>query len=74
MAVPSRQAVSPLCSVYQEMGLEPMEGRGSSPSAGSPGAVTHQRAPRGVGARTVPEREGGEPTGVEGFDEKLLLV
>lgn len=23
---------------------------------------------------TVPDRDGGEPTGVEGFDEKLLLV
>ena len=28
----------------------------------------------GMRVGTVPEREGGEPTGVEGFDEKLLLV
>lgn len=28
----------------------------------------------GLDLDTVPEREGGEPTGVEGFDEKLLLV
>lgn len=28
----------------------------------------------GLDLGTVPEREGGEPTGVEGFDEKLLLV
>lgn len=28
----------------------------------------------GMDLGTVPEREGGEPTGVEGFDEKLLLV
>lgn len=35
---------------------------------------SHTSTMIGLALDTVPEREGGEPTGVEGFDEKLLLV